>query len=544
MRKVELFDSTLRDGSQAEGISFSVQDKLKIVSLLDELGLAYIEAGNPGSNPKDLEFFQFASRLELRHARLVAFGATRRRGISCVEDVNLTSLLGANTPVVAVFGKSWDFQVTEIIRTTLEENLAMIGDTVSYLKTAGREVIFDAEHFFDGYKSDPTYAMRCLRAAVDSGASTIVLCETRGGALPFEVYEATNAVVKEFGGNVRIGIHTHDDSGCAVASSLEAVRAGAVHVQGTLVGFGERCGNACLATVAADLELKLGIEALPAGSLEQLTRICRAVAEISNVRIPLSAPYIGRSAFSHKGGMHIDGVSKNPASFEHVEPSVVGNERRMLMSEVAGRALLLQRIHRVAPYLDKDDPRTKELMDTLKRLEAQGYQFEGAESSFELVIRKHLGHWRPYFELVHYQTTGVHPLADESDETHTAAVKVRVDGQSAITAAEGAGPVNALDKALRKVLEQFYPALKSVHLTDFKVRVLDSKSATASKVRVLIESTDGVRSWSTVGVSRDIIEASWLALSDSIEYKLIADGTIPPESCERREEPVETIQAI
>lgn len=534
MHKVELFDSTLRDGSQAEGISFSVQDKLKIVSLLDELGVAYIEAGNPGSNPKDLEFFRSASQLDLKHAKLVAFGSTRRRNISCAEDANLTSLLGANTPAVAVFGKSWDFQVTEIIRTTLDENLAMISDTVSYLKAAGREVIFDAEHFFDGYKSDSAYAMACLRAAVDAGASTLALCETRGGALPSEVYEATKAVVKEFcragaSQQVKVGIHTHDDSGCAVASSLEAVRAGATHVQGTLLGFGERCGNACLATVAADLELKLGVEALPEGSLEQLTRICRAVAEIANVRIPHNVPYIGRSAFSHKGGMHIDGVTKNPASFEHIEPSAVGNERRMLMSEVAGRALLLQRIHRVAPELDKDDPRTKELMDTLKELEAEGYQFEGAESSFELVIRKHLGHWQPYFELVHYQTTGVHPLADESDETHTAVVKVRVDGQSAITAAEGAGPVNALDQALRKVLEQFYPALKKVHLTDFKVRVLDSKSATASKVRVLIESTDGDRSWSTVGVSRDIIEASWLALSDSIEYKLIADGTPPLE---------------
>lgn len=529
MHSVDIFDSTLRDGSQAEGISFSVQDKLKIVSLLDELGVSYVEAGNPGSNPKDLEFFRSASRMCLKRAKLVAFGATRRRNIHCEDDANLNSLLGAGTPAVAVFGKSWDFQVTEIIRTTLEENLSMIGETVAYLAAAGREVIFDAEHFFDGYRSDSAYAMRCLETAVDSGASTLALCETRGGALPHDVFSATEAVCRRFGKRVRIGIHAHDDSGCAVASSLEAVRAGADHVQGTLLGFGERCGNACLATIVADLELKMGLRAIPDGSLDQLTRICRAVAEIANVRIPNTAPYIGRSAFSHKGGMHIDGVMKNPASFEHVDPEAVGNERRMLMSEVAGRALLLQRIHAVAPSLGKDDPRTVELMDILKRLEAQGYQFEGAESSFELVIRKHLGHWRPYFELVHYQTTGVHPLAAETDETHTAVVKVRVDGQSAITAAEGAGPVNALDQALRKVLEQFYPALKAVHLTDFKVRVLDSKSATASKVRVLIESTDGVRSWSTVGVSRDIIEASWLALSDSIEYKLLADGIDPPQ---------------
>ncbi len=532
MRRVRLFDSTLRDGSQAEGISFSVQDKLKIVTLLDELGVSYVEAGNPGSNPKDLEFFRQVADLQLHNSTLVAFGATRRRGISCEDDANIQSLLEAHTPAVAVFGKSWGFQVAEILRTSYEENLQMISDTISYLVAAGKEVIFDAEHFFDGWQSDRSYAMQTLHAAYEAGASTLVLCETRGGALPHVVHEATADVFREFasrgtGRKIEIGVHAHNDGGCAVASSLEAVRAGASHVQGTLLGFGERCGNACLATIAADLELKMDIQALANGSLSSLVRICRSVAEIANVRIASNEPYIGRSAFCHKGGMHIDGVAKNPHSFEHVEPQSVGNERRVLLSEVAGRALLLQRIQSVAPQIGKDDPLTAQLLEVLKEREAQGYQYEGAESSFELVIRKHLGQWRSYFDLVHYQTMCMHPLTTNSEETHTAVVKVLVDGQSAITAAEGAGPVNALDVALRKVLETFYPSLKQVHLTDFKVRVLDSRSATASQVRVLIESTDGVRSWSTVGVSKDIIEASWIALSDSIEYKLLADGVSP-----------------
>jgi len=524
MTKVTMYDSTLRDGSQGEGISFSLEDKLKITVALDELGISFIEAGNPASNEKDREFFQKAIHLELKHARLVAFGSTRRCGNPAESDPNLNALLDAGTEYVTVFGKSWSFQVTEILHTSKEENLRMISDSVSYLAQKGRNVFFDAEHFFDGYEKDRNYAMETLKAAIDAGAKALVLCETRGGMLPDFVSSATKGVVAAFPSSI-IGIHTHDDSGCAVASSLAAVEAGASQVQGTLLGYGERCGNACLATIMADLTLKKGCDCLNWEPLSRLTPVCRKVAEISNVAIPHSMPYIGFSAFAHKGGMHIDGVKKNPQTYEHVEPSSVGNERRLLMSEVAGRALMLDRIKAVLPSLKKDDPETISLMNKLKSLEASGYQFEGAESSFDLIIRRHLKAYRPFFSLVHYQTIGSLPYADpKSGYSHAAVVKVMVGSTSAITAAEGEGPVNALDKALRKVLEPFYPSLQPVHLTDYKVRVLSASEATASKVRVLIESTDGKENWSTIGVSKDIIEASWLALVDSIEYYLIKNG--------------------
>lgn len=529
MREISIFDSTLRDGSQGEGISFSVSDKLKIVQALDTLGVSYIEAGNPGSNPKDLEFFQAARQLELKHATIVAFGSTRRKLIRASEDANLQSLARAGTAVVSIFGKSWDFHVTDIIRTTLEENLSMIEESVRFITEGGASVFFDAEHYYDGWEANADYAAETLRAALRGGAKALILCETRGGMLPSRVREITEETKRLFP-DVEIGVHAHDDIGCGVASSIAAVEGGATQVQGTLLGFGERCGNANLSAIIAILETKMGHRCLNGESLEQLTRISRRVAEISNVRISGRTPFIGRSAFAHKGGMHIDGVQKNPLSFEHIDPLAVGNERRLLMSEVAGRALMLRRIARIAPHLDKDDPVTVSLMDELKHLEAEGYQFEGAESSFDLVIRRHLNMYKPYFSLVHYQTIGSSPYVDLlSDASHAVVVKVKVAGESAITAAEGEGPVNALDKALRKVLEQFYPSLKSVHLTDYKVRVLDSGGATASKVRVLIESSDGINTWSTIGVSRDIIEASWFALSDSIEYKLIADGIEPSE---------------
>ncbi len=532
MSKVDLFDSTLRDGSQGEGISFSVEDKLKIVRALDALGVQYIEAGNPGSNPKDLQFFERAKDLRLKNATLVSFGSTRRRDTEAKDDVNLQNLVKSNTKVVSIFGKSWDFHVTDIIRTTLEENLAMIEESIRFIVESGSEVFFDAEHYFDGFVANKEYALATLQAALDGGASTLVLCETRGGMLPSLVASITKETARLFP-SVPLGIHAHDDIGCGVASSIAAVESGARQVQGTLLGFGERCGNANLASIIAILETKMGHDCLNGVVLENLTPVCRAVAEVANVRIPHGTPFIGRSAFAHKGGMHIDGVQKNPSSFEHIDPLLVGNERRLLMSEVAGRSLMVKRIATIAPDLDKDDPVTVTLMDELKSLESEGYQFEGAESSFDLVIRRHLRMYRPFFTLVHFQTLGSKPYADPlSDATHQAVVKVKVAGVSAITAAEGEGPVNALDKALRKVLEQFYPTLKSVHLTDYKVRVLDSGSATASKVRVLIESTDGVDTWSTIGVSRDIIEASWLALSDSIEYKLIADGIHPTDDIE------------
>lgn len=529
--RVSLFDSTLRDGAQAEGISFSVLDKLKIVKMLDDLGVDYVEAGNPGSNPKDLEFFQKVSSLELSHVRLVAFGATRRRDIRVEDDTNIQSLLSANTPVVSIFGKSWDFQVTDIIRTSLAENLAMIRDTVGYLAQCGKEVVFDAEHFFDGYEENRQYAMESVHVAAEAGAASIVLCDTRGGAVPSFIASATRDVVEFLADRfpaIVVGIHTHNDASCADANSIMAVEAGARQVQGTLVGFGERCGNACLATIIPTLQLKLGFEVISDDALSHLTLVSHSVAEIANVSIPHGTPYIGRSAFTHKGGMHIDGIGKNPRSFEHVDPESVGNERRLLMSEVAGRASILKRINRYAPQLGKEAPETIQIIDTLKQMEMNGYQFEGAESSFELVIAKHLGKYKPYFELDHYKTLGEKPLTGGPETSHTAVVKVAVDGETAITAAQGDGPVHALDRALRKVLENFYPVLSTIHLTDFKVRVLDSEQASAAKVRVLIETTDGEYSWSTVGVSTDIIEASWMALVDSIGYKLMKEGVVPP----------------
>ena len=531
MGRVSLFDSTLRDGAQAEGISFSVLDKLKIVKMLDDLGVDYVEAGNPGSNPKDLEFFQEVSSLELSHVRLVAFGATRRRDIRVEDDTNIRSLLCANTPVVSIFGKSWDFQVTDIIRTSLDENLAMIRDTVGYLVQSGKEVVFDAEHFFDGYEENRQYAMDSVQVAAEAGATSIVLCDTRGGAVPSLIAGATSDVVEFLADrfpDIVVGIHTHNDVSCADANSIVAVEAGARQVQGTLVGFGERCGNACLATIIPTLQLKMGFEVISDDALSHLTLVSHSVAEIANVSIPHGTPYIGRSAFTHKGGMHIDGIGKNPRSFEHIDPESVGNERRLLMSEVAGRASILKRINRYAPQLGKEAPETIQIIDTLKQMEMNGYQFEGAESSFELVIAKHLGKYKPYFELDHYKTLGEKPLTGGPETSHTAVVKVAVDGETAITAAQGDGPVHALDKALRKVLENFYPLLSTIHLTDFKVRVLDSEQASAAKVRVLIETTDGEYSWSTVGVSTDIIEASWMALVDSIEYKLMKEGVVPP----------------
>jgi 2-isopropylmalate synthase len=529
--RISLFDSTLRDGAQAEGISFSVLDKLKIVKLLDDLGVDYAEAGNPGSNPKDLEFFQEVSKLQLNHVKLVAFGATRRRDIAVAEDANIISILSAQTDAVAIFGKSWDFQVTDIIRTSLKENLAMIRDTIAYLVSHGKEVIFDAEHFFDGYLANPTYAMETVMVAVEAGAASVALCDTRGGVIPSVIAKATKVVFDALATDypdVMIGIHTHNDCACAEASSLMAVESGARQVQGTLVGFGERCGNACLATLIPTLQLKMGLEVLSSEALSRLTLVARSVAEIANVSIPRGTAYIGRSAFTHKGGMHIDGIGKNPESFEHINPELVGNERRLLMSEVAGRAMVLKRIQRYAPELDKEAPQTKHIIDVLKNMEMNGYQFEGAESSFELVIAKHLGKHSSYFTLDHYKTFGERPLMGSSDTSHTAVVKVAVNGTSGIAVAQGDGPVHALDRALRKVLEDFYPSLKHIHLSDFKVRVLDSKDATAAKVRVLIETTDGETSWSTVGVSTDIIDASWLALVDSIEYKLMKEGVLPP----------------
>lgn len=516
-RHVEIYDSTLRDGAQAKGISFSVEDKLKIVKALDDLGISYIEAGNPGSNPKDLEFFQRVKDMELKKSKLTAFGSTRRRNIAVEDDTNVKSLLSAETPVVAIFGKSWDFHVTDIINTTLEENLNMITDTIKFFKAHNKEVVFDAEHFFDGYKSNSDYAMKTLEAAVEGGADSLVLCDTNGGSLPSEIYEITKVVTDKF--NTQVGIHCHDDSGMAVANSMMAVEAGAIQVQGTYVGFGERCGNANLSTIIGNLQLKNDIKCIP--SLEALTATAKIVSAIANIPLDEKAPYVGKNAFTHKGGMHIDGVNKSSKSFEHVSPCLVGNSRRFLMSEVAGRSTILKKIQKVEPNISKESPETTTIINKLKELEHEGYQFEGAESTFELIIRKHLGKYKPFFELENFKIIGERRSSVEEVLSSYAMVKVNVEGNTKITAAEGDGPVNALDKALREALEVFYPELKDVHLTDYKVRVLDTKEATAAKVRVLITSTDGKDDWTTVGVSTDIIEASLIALIDSIEVKLL-----------------------
>lgn len=520
MNKILIFDSTLRDGAQAEGISFSVADKLKIVETLDELGISYIEAGNPGSNPKDLEFFQKVKNLELKNSKLTAFGSTRRMNIPVEEDINIKFLLKADTPVVTIFGKSWDFHVEHILKTTLEENLKMIYDTIKFLKENNKEVIFDAEHFFDGYKNNKEYALETLNVAREAGADCLVLCETNGGAFPNEVYEIVKDVSKTT--DISLGIHTHDDTGMAVANSIMAVLGGVNHVQGTLIGFGERCGNANLSTIIANLQLKKGYNCIDEDNIERLTIASRKIAEIANVNLKSNMPYVGKSAFTHKAGMHIDGVTKASYSFEHVDPSKVGNERRFLMSEVAGRSTIIEKIQKLYPYLEKNHEVTTQIIDKIKIMEHNGYQFEGADGTFELLVRKTLGKYKPFFDAGEFKIIGEQPDLKKGISS-SAVIKVVVDGKKEITAAEGEGPVNALDKALRKALEGFYPELKNMHLTDYKVRVLNTKAATAATTRVLIESTDGEDYWSTVGVSTDIIEASWIALVDSIEYKLIKD---------------------
>lgn len=518
---MEIYDSTLRDGAQSEGISFSVTDKIKIVKALDDMGIPFIEAGNPGSNPKDLEFFEALKGMELKTSKIVAFGSTRRKNIKVEDDANVQSLLQSGTDHVALFGKSWDFHVTEIINATLEENLNMIEETIRFFIQKGKEVTYDAEHFFDGYKANGDYAMLTLASAVKAGAKRLVLCDTNGGRMPSEIYAVTKKVAETFP-KVIIGIHAHNDSGVAVANSIMAVEAGALQIQGTFVGFGERCGNTNLSTIIANLELKMDKQCLPDGELENLRSMAKLISEIANITQDEQMPFVGRKAFTHKGGMHIDGVNKNPKSFEHVEPEAVGNSRRFLMSEVAGRSSILKKIQKIAPNITKTSPETAEIMSRLKTLEHEGYQFEGAESTFELVIRKQLGKYKPFFEIENFKTMGERP-DQESLFSAFAMVKVNVDGHSKMVAAEGDGPVNALDKALREALEGFYPELATVHLTDYKVRVLDGKEASAAKVRVLISSSDGINDWTTVGVSTDIVEASLIALVDSIEIKLLKD---------------------
>ena len=526
MNKIEVLDTTLRDGAQGEGISFSVEDKLAVARALDELGVAWIEAGNPGSNPKDMEFFRLGRKLKLENAKLCAFGATRKKGIKPAEDPGVMSLLEAETQGVVIFGKSWDLHVAEVLRVSPEENLDMIAETVSFLKERGRLVFFDAEHFFDGYRSDHKYALASLRAAREAGADRIILCDTNGGTFPNNVtdavWEAAN-IFEDPGEALAIfGIHAHNDADMASANTIAAVQTGCRHVQGTLVGFGERCGNANLAAILPSLELKLGFSCLPPGKMELLSEKTREVAEIANVMIPENMPYVGRQAFSHKGGMHTDAILKTTRSFEHIDPALVGNDRRLLVSEVGGRSAIAEGVRKVEPSITRDDPLIASLTRKIKTLEAQGWQFEGADGSFELFVRRELGPYKPFFSIEAYRVVTEHPTGNTISCSH-AWVKVLVEGREEIAAAEGDGPVHALDVSLRRALQFFYPSLEEVRLSDYKVRVIDGSAATAAKVRVLISSTDGRQDWTTLGVSEDIIEASRAALVDSIEYKLIRD---------------------
>lgn len=525
--KIELYDTTLRDGAQGAGVAFTEADRLRVIHLLDDLGINYIEAGNFAVGSNDWEIFRRADEIGagLKHARLVAFGSTRRAGGQASTDPSLGAIAESGVPVVAVFGKSWDYQVEHVLHTTLEENLEMIADTVRFLKAAGKEVIFDAEHFFDGYSDSPAYALRVLRTAAEAGADTLVLCDTNGGMLP-DIIGMTVAAVRGHLPNAKLAIHCHDDMDMAVACSLSAVLAGTVQVQGTMSGIGERCGNANLCTLIPLLQLKLGFSCVSEDQLATLTRAARQISEIANLDFDEREPFVGGYAFTHKAGMHIDAVRKRPRTFEHIAPERVGNSRNLLISELSGRSALQEKMQAVLPSLTKDSPQVAAVLSRVKAAEGKGYQFEDAEASLMLLIYEGLGMRRPLFAVETFKVMIGEPYSrdhgmDGVGSTCSAMIKITVDGAEEITAAEGCGPVNALDLALRKALGRFFPTLDRVRLTDYKVRVSGSDSATASVVKVFIESTDGTRVWRTVGVSADIIDASWQALLDSVEFYLL-----------------------
>jgi 2-isopropylmalate synthase len=519
-RLIKVYDTTLRDGTQGEGVAFSMEDKVRIAQRLDALGIHYIEGGWPGSNPKDMRFFKRVADLHLKQARVTAFGATRRPGIAADQDQNLQALVEAGTPVATIFGKSWELHVTHALGTTLAENIEMIGDSVAHLAPHFEEVIYDAEHFFDGFKASREYALATLKAAESAGARCLVLCDTNGGTLPREIAEIVREVKRSAG--APLGIHVHNDAECAVANTLAAVSEGVNHVQGTINGFGERCGNANLVSIIPNLMLKMKLACLPEGSLRELRDVSRFVSELANRKPWPNQPYVGDSAFAHKGGIHVSAVFKHPETYEHVEPERVGNHRRVLVSELAGQANILWKAQEYGIDLTKNTPETRRILATLKELEDQGYQFEGAEASFELLMERALGNHTPYFDLEGYRVI-VEEFTSDAEPVAEATVRVRVKGIPEHTAASGNGPVNALDHALRKALEEFYPNLKEMSLLDYKVRILNESKGTAAKTRVLITSGDGEETWGTVGVADNIIEASWRALVDSIEYKLRRD---------------------
>ncbi|WP_281886082.1 citramalate synthase [Paenibacillus sp. YYML68] len=516
-RTVKIFDTTLRDGTQGEGISLSVEDKLKIALKLDSLGVTYIEGGWPGSNNKDIEFFTRVGELKLKQAKVTAFGSTRRKGTLAEQDPNLNRILEVGVPVATIFGKSWDFQVHTAIQTTLEENLAMIFDSVRYLKQNGLEVIYDAEHFFDGYKSNADYALETIRKAEEAGADWVVLCDTNGGTLPHEVTEIVTAVRQTL--QIPIGIHAHNDCELGVANSLAAVMAGATQVQGTINGYGERCGNANLVSIIPNLQLKLGYNVISDEQLASLTNVARYVSEIANMHMPINQPYVGAAAFAHKGGIHVSAILRDSSTYEHIQPELVGNKQRVLVSELAGQSNLVFKAQEMGLDFNTSNQETKQLIERIKEMEHQGYQFEGADATLELLIRNAFGQLEDVFTLESFKIMVA--KSQEQPVLSEAIVKVKVHGETVYNAAEGTGPVNALDNALRKCLVAYYPGIQDMHLSDYKVRVLDEKDATAAKVRVLIESTDFHNTWSTVGVSENIIEASWQALADSFRYALL-----------------------
>ena len=518
--RLVIYDTTLRDGAQGEGVSFSGAGKLKLALRLDRFGVDYIEGGYAGSNEKDMAFFRQIRGETLQHAKIAAFGATRRAGTHVKKDGFVQSLLKAETSVVTVVGKASMLHVKDVLRTTAKENLAMIADTIGFLKDHGREVFFDAEHFFDGYKDDSDFAFAALKAAADAGVNTLVLCDTNGGCLPHEIHTITHEVVKAF--KVPVGIHIHNDMGLAVGNTLEAVRAGATHVQGTINGYGERCGNADLCSIIPALELKMDRECVKPGALKELRELSLFADGLINMRPNSKAPYVGQSAFSHKAGPHVNAVQKNPRTFEHIRPEQVGNERRTLISELSGGSSVLLKAVEMGVGHAKSKQSVPEILSALKSLEAKGYAFEAADASFKILIRKVLEEHKPFFDLEGFRVI-VEKRGKNQPCLSEATIKVRVKKEVEQTAAEGDGPVNALDSALRKALIRFYPEIAKVFLTDFKVSILDPLEATAAKTRVLIESSDGEETWGTVGVSGNIIEASWEALVDSVEYKLFRE---------------------
>jgi len=517
--QIEIYDTTLRDGMQAEGVSFSLEDKLAIAKYLDQFGLDYIEGGYAASNPKEMLFFQEAINLGLKNAKIVAFGSTHRADHDVSDDLSLNSILACKTQAATLVAKSWDLHVTDVLGCSLDDNVVICAESVQYLKQHGLETIFDAEHFYDGYRSNPEYAMKVLDTAVQAGADVLVLCDTNGGSLPDQIYDITKQVCERFR-TVKIGIHTHNDSDCGTANCLAAVRAGARHVQGTMNGLGERCGNANLCTVIPNLAFKMGFDVLSPEKLRTLTEMSRFIFEIGNLTPVMNMPYVGESAFAHKAGLHVDALRKNKRTYEHIAPELVGNERRFLISELSGKSNVLAELEKAE--ITQDKKLAEKILLRVQELENDGYQFEAANASFELLVKKIMGAYKPSFELIKYHVdVEKHRTGELVTE---ATVKLKVGDKVEHVVGEGDGPVNALDAALRRSLEPFYPSLKDVHLIDYKVRVVNAGAGTAARVRVIIESRDKHAIWGTVGVSENIIEASWQALVDSVEYKLHKDS--------------------